>query len=89
MQKALGLSSLLYIEHENLMNNEIQRENGYPSPLGVSRHGKGLNFALFSEEAKAVSLCLFSPGSLKAANIFVAIFGRKLETSPISSISTI
>ncbi len=36
-------------------------EMGSTSPLGVSRQGKGLNFALYSEHANAVSLCLFSP----------------------------
>lgn len=59
------------------MNNQIQRENGYPSPLGVSRQGKGLNFALFSEHANAVSLCLFSPGSKQP---FVEIPLNKTES---------
>lgn len=31
---------------------------GHPSPLGASPTDKGINFALFSEHATAVSLCL-------------------------------
>jgi len=32
---------------------------GMPYPLGASWDGKGVNFALFSENAEAVELCLF------------------------------
>ncbi|MEO1589949.1 MAG: glycogen debranching enzyme, partial [Cyanobacteria bacterium J06632_22] len=32
---------------------------GRPEPLGASWDGKGTNFALFSENAEAVDLCLF------------------------------
>jgi isoamylase len=39
----------------------IQWEKGSSIPLGVSRNGKGINFALFSEHATEVELCLFSP----------------------------
>ncbi len=41
----------------------IQRKRGTPTPLGASRIGKGINFALFSENATQVTLCLFSPFS--------------------------
>jgi isoamylase len=32
---------------------------GKPYPLGASWNGEGVNFALFSENAAAVKLCLF------------------------------
>src|SRR3990172_3266650 len=32
---------------------------GYPYPLGATWDGAGVNFALFSENATAVELCLF------------------------------
>ncbi len=32
---------------------------GYPSPLGANWDGRGVNFALFSEHAERVDLCLF------------------------------
>ena len=34
---------------------------GAPYPLGATWDGEGVNFALFSENATAVELCLFSP----------------------------
>jgi len=36
-------------------------EEGYPSPLGATWDGRGVNFALFSAHAKKVELCLFEP----------------------------
>jgi isoamylase/glycogen operon protein len=36
-------------------------EKGSPQPLGVSRTRGGINFALYSEHATKVTLCLFSP----------------------------
>ncbi len=47
----------------HLKADEITWERGTPSPLGVSPRGKGVNFALFSEHATGVTLCLFSPDS--------------------------
>jgi isoamylase len=38
---------------------ELQTEAGQPYPLGASWDGSGVNFALFSEHAEAVELCLF------------------------------
>lgn len=38
---------------------EIALEVGRPYPLGASWEGSGVNFALFSEHAEAVELCLF------------------------------
>ncbi|HWM80322.1 MAG TPA: hypothetical protein VNS56_22270, partial [Methylomirabilota bacterium] len=34
---------------------------GRPYPLGATWDGAGVNFALFSEHASAVDLCLFHP----------------------------
>lgn len=34
---------------------------GFPLPYGPSTHQDGVNFALFSRHAKAVSLCIFEP----------------------------
>ena len=34
---------------------------GSPYPLGATWDGEGVNFALFSERAEAVELCLFDP----------------------------
>ncbi len=45
------------------MEEELKWERGSPEPLGVSRHPNGINFALFSEHATGVSLCLFSAGA--------------------------
>ena len=33
--------------------------SGQPYPLGATWNGSGVNFALFSEHATAVELCLF------------------------------
>ncbi len=42
---------------------------GYPYPLGATWDGQGVNFALFSEHATAVELCLFDgPDSDKEAH---------------------
>ncbi|TVR82261.1 MAG: glycogen debranching enzyme GlgX [Rhodospirillales bacterium] len=40
-------------------------ESGSPSPLGANWDGRGVNFALFSENAEAVELCLFDPTGKK------------------------
>lgn len=39
----------------------IKWQRGSHEPLGVSRENKGINFALFSEHASGITLCLFSP----------------------------
>ena len=38
---------------------------GEPYPLGASWDGRGVNFALFSEHAERVELCLFDAGGLR------------------------
>jgi glycogen operon protein len=41
--------------------NAFQLWQGYPYPLGATWDGSGTNFALFSEHAEKVELCLFDP----------------------------
>jgi len=43
------------------MPNGIAIRPGRPYPLGASWDGEGVNFALFSEHAERVELCLFDP----------------------------
>ena len=40
----------------------VRTRPGRPYPLGATWDGAGVNFALFSEHATAVDLCLFDPG---------------------------
>jgi isoamylase len=40
----------------------IAVDDGVPAPLGAHFDGRGVNFALFSEHATAVDICLFEPG---------------------------
>ncbi|GAB3718349.1 glycogen debranching protein GlgX [Spirosoma flavus] len=44
-----------------LSPRSIQTKQGKPYPLGATYDGEGVNFALFSENASGVSLCLFDP----------------------------
>ncbi len=43
--------------------SKLESSRGAPTPLGVSLHDDGLNFALFSQHASHVALLLFMPGS--------------------------
>jgi isoamylase len=40
---------------------KLRIEPGQPHPLGATWDGGGVNFALFSANAKKVELCLFDP----------------------------
>ncbi|MBO9659863.1 MAG: glycogen debranching enzyme GlgX, partial [Chitinophagaceae bacterium] len=40
--------------------NEMSYSAGDPSPLGATWDGEGVNFALYSENAESVELCLFN-----------------------------
>jgi len=44
---------------------------GTPYPLGSNYDGEGVNFALFSESATSVTLCLFDPDEKEVAQILV------------------
>jgi glycogen operon protein len=41
------------------MSAQSRLQSGSPSPLGATWDGRGVNFALFSENAEQVELCLF------------------------------
>ena len=41
----------------------LRTRPGHPYPLGATWDGAGVNFALFSDHATAVELCLFDPAS--------------------------
>jgi glycogen operon protein len=52
------------------MMAKIRTRPGQPYPLGATWDGSGVNFALFSENATRVELCLFGPdGSAETARI--------------------
>jgi isoamylase len=40
---------------------ELKKQTGTPFPLGATWNGKGVNFALYAENASGVELCLFDP----------------------------
>ena len=46
---------------------------GKPYPLGAGWDGEGVNFALFSEHAERVELCLFEPGNPRRESHRVAL----------------
>src|SRR4051812_17343297 len=58
---------------ENLIVSDVAREYptrnkrvfypGKPFPLGATWDGEGVNFALYSENAKSIQLCLFDHDS--------------------------
>ena len=45
---------------------------GRPYPLGAKWDGTGVNFAIYSENATAVELCLFDEDGRQFAEIFAA-----------------
>jgi isoamylase len=45
---------------------------GKPFPLGATVYKKGVNFALYSENATGVELCLFNPDNSPAESFFLA-----------------
>jgi isoamylase len=45
---------------------------GYPSPLGATVHPHGVNFALYSENAERVELCLFGPDARELLRVEMA-----------------
>lgn len=49
---------------------------GYPFPLGANWDGQGVNFALYSENATAVELCLFSEPDQAHESIRIRISER-------------
>src|SRR5438132_8901219 len=49
---------------------------GYPYPLGATWVGNGVNFAIFSEHATGVELCLFSNIEAAEENVRIPITER-------------
>ncbi|NJO07886.1 MAG: glycogen debranching protein GlgX [Chloroflexaceae bacterium] len=52
---------LIYSEHDKVYESVTTIWRGKPYPLGATWDGSGVNFALFSEYANRVELCLFDP----------------------------
>lgn len=48
-----------------MFKNLAEVEEGFPDPLGATFDGRGVNFAVFSENADRVELCLFVGGKEK------------------------
>ncbi len=46
---------------------------GYPYPLGATWMGNGVNFALFSEAATSVDLCLFDNIDARQENVRIPV----------------
>ena len=53
------------------MSSRLKLEPGAPSPLGATWDGRGVNFALFSENAEKVELCLFDGGGKRETDRIV------------------
>src|SRR5437867_1853558 len=49
---------------------------GRPSPLGATFDGSGVNFALFSEHAAKVELCLFDSPEAQTESLRIALPGQ-------------
>ncbi|WP_080057336.1 glycogen debranching protein GlgX [Spirosoma aerolatum] len=51
------------VSKEKSITSSFTTKPGKPYPLGASYDGEGVNFALFSENATAVTLCLYDPAN--------------------------
>jgi len=49
-------------------NHDIAVWPGQPYPLGATWDGEGVNFAIFSEHAEKIELCLFDPAGKREVN---------------------
>jgi isoamylase len=56
--------------------NPLKTWLGYPYPLGATWRGNGVNFALFSENATAVELCLFESMKAKRESVRIPLRER-------------
>jgi len=57
---------------------------GYPYPLGATWMGNGVNFAIFSEHATGVELCLFD--SIEATEENVPHSGYRTHRSGLACV---
>lgn len=74
-----------HIENELLEpanDQKIQTLPGKPYPLGASWDGNGVNFAVFSENAHSVELCLFN-----TAENFIGESGQTVKPGEILTIA--
>src|SRR5690606_17134557 len=55
---------------------DVQAWPGSPYPLGATWDGQGVNFALFSEHATAVELCLFDAPDAAVESVRIPIVDR-------------
>src|SRR6188474_518311 len=58
------------------MQPAMQLWPGSPYPLGATYDGEGVNFAIFSEHATAVHLCLFDSASATAESMAIPLTER-------------
>ncbi len=87
----LVVDALVDEQHSTEQGRRQQQQfvvsRGHPSPLGASPTDKGINFALFSEHATAVSLCLWvSDLLLLLIIIIIIIMGFQWENFWTSSL---
>src|SRR5690242_414120 len=52
-----------------LTSRDVRLRPGMPWPLGANWIGNGINFALFSENATGVELCLYDPAGNETARV--------------------
>lgn len=74
----------------NIMNFPLKTSAGKPSPLGVSEGENGINFAIFSQHASVVTLCLSLPETERSEKndmVEVALDPSKNKTGDIWHIS--
>jgi len=85
----LVVDALVDEQHSTEQGRRQQQQfvvsRGHPSPLGASPTDKGINFALFSEHATAVSLCLWV-SDLLLLLIIIIIMGFQWENFWTSSL---
>jgi glycogen operon protein len=58
------------------MTSHLRVWPGRPYPLGATWDGNGVNFALFSEHATHVQLCLFTSASAESESVTIALTDR-------------
>ncbi len=59
-----------------MTDGKIEAQTGKPYPLGAAWDGRGVNFALFSEHAMEVTLCLFDSADDAVETARVPLSGR-------------
>lgn len=60
----------------NDVSESIQSKPGKPYPLGATYDDEGVNFALFSEHATAVYLCLYDPADASRQTACISVTER-------------